>query len=130
MFPVIGGFLLLLCLSDVLCNLLQQLFSLRRQATNSVNLYVKDNIISREFEYSDAASKPVTSLKILGVKTEADPVNCHVPPCQMTSLVECRHQRYRDLASFLLKMISRVSIPGCVLLKNGIRYFDSDFTVP
>ena len=45
MFPVIGGFLLLLCLSDVLCNLLQQLFSLRRQATDSVNLYVKDNII-------------------------------------------------------------------------------------
>ena len=41
MFPVIGGFLLLLCLSDVLCNLLQQLFSLRRQATDSVNLYVK-----------------------------------------------------------------------------------------
>ena len=31
--------------------------------------------------------------------------------------------------SFLLKMISRVPVPGHMLLKNDIRYRDSDFTV-
>ena len=33
------------------------------------------------------------------------------------------------LASFLLKMISRVPVPGHALLENGIRYHDSDVTV-
>ena len=27
------------------------------------------------------------------------------------------------------KMISLVTVPGCALLKNGMRYRDSDFTV-
>ena len=33
------------------------------------------------------------------------------------------------LASFLLKMISRVPVLECVLLESGIRYCDSDFTI-
>ena len=33
------------------------------------------------------------------------------------------------LASFLLKMISRVPVHGDALLENAIRYRDSDFTV-
>ena len=33
------------------------------------------------------------------------------------------------LARFLLKMISRGPVPGRVLLENGIRYRDSDFTI-
>ena len=36
---------------------------------------------------------------------------------------------FHRLALFLLKMISRVSVPGCVLLENGIHYRDSDVTV-
>ena len=36
---------------------------------------------------------------------------------------------FHRLASFLLKMISRVPVHGRVLLENGIRYYDSDFTV-
>ena len=35
---------------------------------------------------------------------------------------------FHRLASFLLKMISRVPVPGRALLENGIRYRDSDFT--
>ena len=37
--------------------------------------------------------------------------------------------QFHRLTSFLLKMIFRVPVPGCMLLKNGIRYRDSDFTV-
>ena len=36
---------------------------------------------------------------------------------------------FHRLASFLLKMISQVPVPGRVLLKNGICYRDSDFTI-
>ena len=37
--------------------------------------------------------------------------------------------QFHRLTSLLLKMISRVAVPGRMLLKNGIRYRDSDFTV-
>ena len=36
---------------------------------------------------------------------------------------------FHRLASFLLKMISRVPIPGRSLFDNGTRYRDSDFTI-
>ena len=36
---------------------------------------------------------------------------------------------FHRLAPFLLKIISRIPVPGCALLENGIRYHDSDFTV-
>ena len=36
---------------------------------------------------------------------------------------------FHRLALFLLKKISQVPEPGCVLLENGICYCDSDFTV-
>ena len=36
---------------------------------------------------------------------------------------------FHRLASFQLKMISQVPVPGRVLLNNGIRYRNSEFTV-
>ena len=36
---------------------------------------------------------------------------------------------FTKLASFLLKMISRVPVPGRPLLKSGIHYRDADFMV-
>ena len=36
---------------------------------------------------------------------------------------------FHRLASFLLKMISQVPVPGRALLENSIRYHDSNFTI-
>ena len=53
--------------------------------------------------------------------------------CDVTTCVDIVYSNiseltFHRLASFLLKMISWVSVPGHALLENGIRYRDSDFT--
>ena len=54
-----------------------------------------------------------------------------VTTCADMHVVYGKHFRipFHRLASFLLKIISRVPVPGRALLENGIRYRDSDFTV-
>ena len=55
---------------------------------------------------------------------------CDVTTCaDIRSIRKTFQNSFHRLASFLLKMVSRVPIPGCTLLENGIRYRDSDFTV-
>ena len=47
----------------------------------------------------------------------------------MHDVTTCAEIVYNRLALFLLKMISRVPVPGRTLLENGISYRNSDFTV-
>ena len=51
--------------------------------------------------------------------------------CDVTTCADIAYRNISEftlhrLASFLLKMVSRVPVPGCAFLENGIRYCDYD----
>ena len=54
---------------------------------------------------------------------------CDVTACANIVYGNISELTFHRLASFLLKMISRVPVPVRALLGNGIRYRDSDFTI-
>ena len=56
-------------------------------------------------------------------------VTCDVTTCADIVCGNISELTFHRLASFLLKIISRVPVPGCELLENSIRYRNSDFAV-